>query len=67
VLLDPPFEAQLFERALQAARPVVRADGWIYLEAPSRLAEPALQALALRELRHLQAGAVHAHLLAPMA
>lgn len=56
VLLDPPFEADLFERALNAAC----GSAWIYLEAPREFAPPA----GYRLHRHLKAGAVHVHLFA---
>ncbi len=56
VLLDPPFEANWFAKALNAA---VGA-GWIYLEAPTAFEPPA----GYRLHRHLKAGAVHAHLFA---
>lgn len=74
VLLDPPFEAELYATALAAALPALRTGGWLYLEASAAWAEadarpgtadahPAPRVppgLALR--RHLRAGAVHAHL-----
>jgi 16S rRNA (guanine966-N2)-methyltransferase len=59
ILLDPPFDAGLFEFAWQAAIPLLRAGGWLYLEAP---AQSPLQAPGLTLHRHLKAGAVHAHL-----
>lgn len=59
VLLDPPFEAQLFEAAWRGAIPLLRPGGWLYLEAP---AQSNLQAPGLLLHRHLKAGAVHAHL-----
>jgi len=63
VLLDPPFDSNLFEAALQAAARAVAATGFVYLEAPKLWADDALQAFGLRTHRHLKAGAVHAHLL----
>ncbi|MFZ5566566.1 MAG: 16S rRNA (guanine(966)-N(2))-methyltransferase RsmD [Pseudomonadota bacterium] len=63
VLLDPPFDAHLFEPALQAAARVVVAGGYVYLEAPSAWTEAQLAPLGLELHRHLKAGAVHAHLL----
>ncbi len=74
VLLDPPFEADLYAKALAAALPALRAGGWLYLEAAQSWAAADAVAdtadagptnrvppgLALR--RHLRAGAVHAHL-----
>lgn len=63
VLIDPPFGSQLFQPALQAAVPALATKGFIYLEAPERWSDEALQALGLVLHRHLRAGAVHAHLL----
>ena len=63
VFLDPPFDANLFEPALQAAARAVAAEGYIYLEAPSAWGEEQLAPLGLTLYRHLKAGAVHAHLL----
>lgn len=56
-LLDPPFEAGLFERALEAAAPHAQ---WIYLEAP----KPHQPPTGFRLHRQLKAGAVQAHLFA---
>ncbi len=56
VLLDPPFEADLFERALNAAC----GASWIYLESPCEFAAPE----GYRLHRHLKAGAVYVHLFA---
>ena len=64
VLLDPPFGADLFEPALRAAVAAVRAPGGlVYLEAPQAWDADRLAPLGLTLLRHLKAGAVHAHLL----
>ena len=64
VLLDPPFDAAaLFAPALAAAARAVRADGFVYLEAPQAWDDAALAESGLRLHRHLKAGAVHAHLL----
>ena len=62
--LDPPFDADLFAKALQAAAPALAAGGLIYLEAPTEWKEDRLEPIGLERLRHLKAGAVHAHLLA---
>jgi 16S rRNA (guanine966-N2)-methyltransferase len=59
VLLDPPFDADLFEPALVAAVPAVSPGGYLYLEAPRAFPEPPA-GFAL--YRHLRAGHVHAHL-----
>ena len=61
VLLDPAFDADVFEAALAAAAPTVAPGGFIYLEAP-RAFDTAPAGFELH--RHLRAGAVHAHLFA---
>jgi 16S rRNA (guanine(966)-N(2))-methyltransferase RsmD len=63
VFLDPPFDAALHERALAAAAPALRAQGLAYLEAPAAWDDARLAVHGLTVLRHLRAGAVHAHLL----
>lgn len=63
VLLDPPFDAALFDKALRAAVPALAPQGQIYLEAPVLWDAPRLAAFGLAPWRHLRAGAVHAHLL----
>jgi 16S rRNA (guanine(966)-N(2))-methyltransferase RsmD len=63
VLLDPPFDSGLYDKALAAAAPTLRPAGWLYLEAPTAWTEAALAPLGLTLHRHLKAGAVHAHLL----
>jgi 16S rRNA (guanine(966)-N(2))-methyltransferase RsmD len=63
VFLDPPFDAALHERALAAAAPALRAQGLAYLEAPAAWDDTRLAVHGLTLLRHLRAGAVHAHLL----
>jgi len=63
VFLDPPFETDLFDKALAAARRAITAEGMIYLEAPAPWEGEALARHGLERLRHLKAGAVHGHLL----
>ncbi len=65
VLLDPPFDAGLFEAAVQAAGRAVASGGYVYLEAPSAWRDDMLAAAGLIVHRHLKAGAVYAHLLIP--
>jgi 16S rRNA (guanine(966)-N(2))-methyltransferase RsmD len=65
VLLDPPFGLGLDGPALQAARRVVRDDGYIYLESGQPLDEAGAAAAGLRLHRHGRAGLVHFHLLTP--
>lgn len=62
VLLDPPFDSQLFESALAAALPALAPGGLVYLEAPVAWTESAAAQAGLELRRHLKAGAVHAHL-----
>jgi 16S rRNA G966 N2-methylase RsmD len=63
IFLDPPFDSEFFEAAVQAAVPALAAAGFLYLEAPRRWSDEQLQALGLQLHRHLKAGMVHAHLL----
>lgn len=72
VLLDPPFEAKLFDEALVAATSCVPPGGWIYLEAPLPCVSPdsgdgkaSMLTLppGLRVHRQGKAGAVHYHLI----
>lgn len=63
VFLDPPFDAKVFEAALQAAARVVAPGAYVYLECPTTWGEAQLAPLGLELHRHLKAGAVHAHLL----
>lgn len=63
VFLDPPFDADLYEKALAASCVALAADGMVYLEAPSAWTDAMLCAYGLVVLRHVKAGAVHAHLL----
>lgn len=63
VLLDPPFEAGLFDAALAAAAPLLVEDGLLYLEADRAFDDAArLAALSLVPHRHGRAGNVHYHL-----
>lgn len=63
VFIDPPFDAQLFDKALAAAVRLVVPGGFVYLEADRAFDEAQLAPLGLRLHRHLRAGTVHAHLL----
>ncbi len=66
IFLDPPFDADVFEAAVQAAVPALAAHGFLYLEAPKRWSDASWQALGLQVHRYLKAGMVHAHLLKRM-
>ena len=63
VLLDPPFDSDLFMPALQAAAKAVAAEGFVYLEAPRAFSADELAEIGMALHRHLKAGTVHAHLL----
>jgi 16S rRNA (guanine(966)-N(2))-methyltransferase RsmD len=63
VFLDPPFEANLYDKLLPLAAPALSARGLVYLEAPHAWDDARLAAYGLSLQRHLKAGAVHAHLL----
>jgi 16S rRNA (guanine(966)-N(2))-methyltransferase RsmD len=59
VLLDPPFDAGLAERAAALAAPLLVPGGWLYLESAAPLAAPPA---GVQLHRALHAGAVHAQL-----
>ena len=65
VFLDPPFGAgdEGFAQCLTAARPLLAAEGRLYLEAPRAWTAADLAPLGLQCLRHGRAGQVHYHLL----
>jgi len=67
IFLDPPFDAGIHEKALAAARTALTAEGWMYLEAPVAWTDAGLAPYRVSVHRHLKAGAVHAHLLRPVA
>ncbi|MBJ7468408.1 MAG: 16S rRNA (guanine(966)-N(2))-methyltransferase RsmD [Rhodoferax sp.] len=67
IFLDPPFASNLWESALTAARKAIAPNGQVYLEAPAAWGAEALGALGWSLHRHLKAGAVHAHVLRPLA
>ncbi len=63
ILLDPPFDADLFVPALRASARLVAPGGWIYLEADRVFTESDLTPLGLTLHRSGRAGSVHHHLL----
>ncbi len=63
VFLDPPYEADVLDQAIQAAAAALGPQGLLYLEAPAPWADATLKPYGLSVLRQLKAGAVHAHLL----
>ncbi|MDB5930436.1 MAG: putative methyltransferase [Polaromonas sp.] len=64
VLIDPPFDSNVYEAALKAAAQAIGPTGLVYLEAPRAWLDEELLPLGLRVHRHGKAGAVHFHLLA---
>lgn len=67
VFLDPPFDAGFFESAVQAARALLAPGGLIYLEADRAFDDASLEPQGLQVWRSARAGAVHYHLLRPLA
>ncbi|HSI54980.1 MAG: 16S rRNA (guanine(966)-N(2))-methyltransferase RsmD [Ramlibacter sp.] len=63
VFLDPPFDANLYDKALAASAAALAPDGFIYLESPTAWDDVALAVFGLAVYRYLKAGTVHAHLL----
>jgi len=64
VLIDPPFDSNVFEAALAAAAQAIGPTGLVYLEAPRAWQDEDLAPLGLSVHRSAKAGAVHFHLLA---
>jgi 16S rRNA (guanine966-N2)-methyltransferase len=62
VFIDPPFDAQVFDRALALAVPLLVPQGFVYLEADRAYPADEVAPLGLRLHRQSQAGAVHFHL-----
>jgi 16S rRNA (guanine(966)-N(2))-methyltransferase RsmD len=63
VLIDPPFELDLWMSALRASVGALNAQGLIYLESPKPWHDEALMSLGLEVRKSMKAGAVHAHLI----
>jgi 16S rRNA (guanine966-N2)-methyltransferase len=63
IFLDPPYAANLFEKAIKSATRLLKSGGVIYLEADRALEPQWLEGTELSLHRQLKAGAVHAHLL----
>ena len=61
--IDPPFDADLWAKALRAATSALSASGRVYLEAPRAWTDADLAPFGFAVERHLQAGVVHAHLI----
>ena len=67
VFLDPPYDFAHYPLALAVAAACIKPTGQIYLEAAKAWSAQDVSAWGLRVVRHLKAGAVHAHLLQPAA
>jgi 16S rRNA (guanine(966)-N(2))-methyltransferase RsmD len=63
ILLDPPFAAGLFDSLVDVVARALAPQGRLYLEAPEAWTDARLEPHGLQVLRHLKAGAVHAHLI----
>lgn len=63
VLLDPPFDSELYAPALAAAAPAIGPQGYVYLEAARAWTGDELAAFGLALHRTGRAGTVHFHLL----
>jgi 16S rRNA G966 N2-methylase RsmD len=62
--IDPPFDQDnLFDGALKQVNQYLSSGGRVYLESPKAWDDHMLRPYGLRVLKHLKAGAVHAHLL----
>src|SRR5437764_1155566 len=55
IFLDPPFDADLFDKALALARPALVSEGFLYLEAPQAWPPEALARHRLELVRHMKA------------
>ena len=67
IFIDPPFDAPIYEKAIAAAAHAVNAQGAIYLEAPKPWTNEDLLPYGLQLQRSGRAGAVHFHLISPIA
>jgi 16S rRNA (guanine966-N2)-methyltransferase len=67
VFLDPPYDFPQYPMALSAAAACIKPSGQIYLEAAKAWRDDDVQTWGLHVVKHLKAGAVHAHLLQPTA
>lgn len=63
VFLDPPFDADLWDKALRAGVAALADHGVIYLEAPQAWTDERAAPFGLSVAKHMKAGTVHAHLL----
>ena len=63
IFLDPPFDSDLFSKAIEAAAGAIAAQGAIYLEAPTAWGDEKISSFGLEVIKQGKAGAVHFHLL----
>lgn len=58
IFIDPPFTLELHEKAVMAALPLLKPDGFVYLENDADIAEDVLESWGLQSVRRAKAGAV---------
>lgn len=59
VFIDPPFAPSLHQKAVQAALPHLKKDGFLYLENESEIPDEMLSKWGLQAVRRGRAGAVY--------
>lgn len=59
VFIDPPFALSLHQKAVQAALPHLKKDGFLYLENESEIPDDMLSKWGLQAVRRSRAGAVY--------
>ena len=59
VFIDPPFALSLHQKAVQAALPHLKKDGFLYLENESEIPDDMLSKWGLQAVRRGRAGAVY--------
>ncbi len=59
VFIDPPFALSLHEVAVKAVLPLLRQDGFLYLENEVEISDELLKVWGLESVRRGRAGAVH--------
>jgi 16S rRNA (guanine966-N2)-methyltransferase len=63
IFIDPPFTENWWDKALLAAKPLLKMQGFVYVESSALISDDVLQSLGLQLHRQLKAGAVQAQLL----
>jgi 16S rRNA (guanine966-N2)-methyltransferase len=63
IFIDPPFAENWWGKALLAAMPLLKPQGFVYVESSAPISDDVLQSLGLQAYRQLKAGAVYAQLL----